>query len=411
MNPTKQAKPFNVSKREVYQAWKRVKANQGAAGVDGENLEMFEGKLSANLYKLWNRMASGSYFPKAVRRVEIPKKDGGKRPLGIPTIFDRVAQEVVRAQLEKKVDPFFHEDSYGYRPGKSAIDAVAKCRQRSWKSDWVLDIDIQKFFDTVNHELLMKAVRKHVSEKWIVLYIERWLKAPIRKEDGSEQPSECGTPQGGVISPVLANLYLHYAFDLWMSRQHPTVPFERYADDIVVHCKTEAQAEALREQLEQRFAECKLTLHPTKTQIVYCKDSNRKLEYPRISFTFLGYTFRPRAAKGRTSVFTSFLPAVSQQAARYFRQKIRETKLKRFTLLAIDELARVLNPMIRGWFQYFAHFHKSALYSTFRYMQYRLARWIRQKYRLRKYAAMHMLDAIRRTNPKLFAHWQWFPIG
>ncbi len=227
------AKPFSISKREVWEAFKRVKVNQGGAGVDGQTIAEFEGDLSNNLYKLWNRMSSGSYFPPPVRRVEIPKGDGGNRPLGIPTVSDRVAQMVVKRYLEPKLEEHFHEDSYGYRPLKSAIEAVGVARERCWRNDWVLDLDIKGFFDNIDHDLLMSAVQRHTDCKWVLLYLERWLKAPVQLADGRLVEREKGTPQGGVISPLLANLFLHYAFDEWMRRKCPSIRFERYADDMI----------------------------------------------------------------------------------------------------------------------------------------------------------------------------------
>jgi group II intron reverse transcriptase/maturase len=294
------AKPFDIPKREVWEAFKKVKANRGAAGVDGQSIADFEADLTNNLYKLWNRLSSGSYFPPPVRRVDIPKASGGKRPLGIPTVADRVAQEVVRRYLEPRLEPVFHADSYGYRPGRSAIDAVRTARQRCWRYDWVLDIDIKAFFDSLDHELLLRAVRRHTDCPWVLLYIERWLKAPMQREDGGIEPRDAGTPQGGVVSPILANLFLHYAFDIWMTRTYPAVQFERYADDAVCHCRTRQQAKALRAALEERFAACGLVLHPQKTKIVYCKDTNRKGRYPDVLFDFLGYTFRPRLTASRS---------------------------------------------------------------------------------------------------------------
>ncbi|KIX38063.1 hypothetical protein SY87_32710, partial [Burkholderia pseudomallei] len=290
------AKPFAIQKRDVWEAFKRVKANHGAAGGDGQSIEAFEAKLSANLYKLWNRMSSGSYMPPPVRRVDIPKAGGGTRPLGIPTVADRIAQEVVRRYLEPILEPVFHADSYGYRPGRSAIDAIRTARERCWRSDWVLDIDIKGFFDNIDHELLLKAIRRHTDCVWAVLYIERWLKAPAMLDDGELVARDRGTPQGGVISPLLANLFLHYAFDVWIGRAMPGVSFERYADDIICHCRTERQAKALWARLDERLRSCGLALHPQKTKLVYCKDTNRKGEYPCVSFDFLGYTFRPRLA-------------------------------------------------------------------------------------------------------------------
>jgi len=270
------AKPFDIPKREVWEAYKQVRANQGAAGVDGQSIADFEADLSNNLYKLWNRLSSGSYFPPPVRRVDIPKGDGKTRPLGIPTVADRIAQTVVKRFLEPLVEPRFHDDSYGYRPGKSALDAVGVARQRCWRYPWVLDLDIKAFFDSIDTDLLMRAVRKHTDCPWALLYIERWLKAPMQMADGSLVERERGTPQGGVVSPLLANLFLHYAFDMWMRRNHPDIPFERYADDAICHGRSEEQAAALRNALEKRFTDCGLTLHPEKTRIVYCKDDDRR---------------------------------------------------------------------------------------------------------------------------------------
>jgi len=284
----KQAKPYCITKRQVWQAYKRVKANKGAAGIDNQTIDEFDADLENNLYKLWNRLASGSYFPSPVMRVEIPKGDGRMRPLGIPTVTDRIAQMVVKQNLEPELEQHFHPDSYGYRLGKSALDAVGKARKRCWKSDWVLDLDIKGFFDNIDHELMMRAVRKHTNEKWVLLYIERWLKAPIKMLDDTLVFPQKGTPQGGVASPILANLFLHYAFDKWIEREFPSVPFERYADDAVCHCKSQSQAEQLKHELEVRMKEVGLELHPQKTKIVYCKDDDRRGEYPRVSFDFFG---------------------------------------------------------------------------------------------------------------------------
>ena len=256
-----EAKPFDISKREVWEAFKRVKANQGAAGVDGQSIAGFEIDFQNNLYKLWNRLSSGSYFPLPVRRVDIPKADGGTRPLGIPTVADRIAQEVVRRKLEPILEPVFHTDSYGYRPGKSAIDAVRQTRQRCWRYDWVLDLDVKGYFDSIDWELLLKAIRYHTDCPCVLLYIERWLKVPVQMEDGSIEVRTSGTPQGGFISPLLANLFLHHAFDTWMARNFPHIPFERYADDAVCHCKSAEEAQTLWSALADRFAACKLVLH------------------------------------------------------------------------------------------------------------------------------------------------------
>jgi group II intron reverse transcriptase/maturase len=346
MTAMDRAKPFCIAKLDVWKAYKQVKANRGAAGVDGQSIEDFDEDLSKNLYRIWNRMSSGSYFPPPVRRVDIPKGDsGGTRPLGIPTVSDRIAQMVVKRHLEPILEPVFHRDSYGYRPGKSAHDALVKARQRCWASDWVLDIDIKGFFDEIDWDLLMRAVRRHTDCPWVLLYLERWLRAPVSMPDGTLVDRQRGTPQGAVVSPVLANLFLHYAFDHWMQREYPSIPFERYADDAICHCATEAQALELLRALERRFAECQLRLHPQKTKIVYCKDANRPGEYPERSFDFLGYTFRSRMAVGRgRKRFVSFIPAVSDKAAKRMRQEVRKWRQHLRSDLELKEIADWVRP-------------------------------------------------------------------
>lgn len=279
-------KPFDISKYAVFEAYKRVKANKGSEGIDDESIEDFEENLEDNLYKIWNRMSSGTYFPPPVKAVDIPKDNQEVRRLGVPTVSDRIAQSVVKAYLEPVLEPIFHKDSYGYRPGRSTIEAIGIVRERCWKYDWVLDIDIQGFFDNMDHDLVMKAVNHHTQEKWILLYVERWLKAPMILKDGTEVKRGKGTPQGGVISPLMSNLFMHYAFDKWMDRNFPNSPFVRYADDMVIHCKTEEQANSLLEALSMRLKECKLELHPKKTKIVYCKDDRRPGDYPNKKFDF-----------------------------------------------------------------------------------------------------------------------------
>ena len=403
------AKSFDIPKREVWEAFKRVKANQGAAGVDGQTIQDFEDRLAGNLYKLWNRLSSGSYMPPAVRRVDIPKANGETRPLGIPTVADRVAQEVVRRYLEPVLEPVFHADSYGYRPARSAIDAVRVARQRCWRYDWVVDIDIKGFFDNIDHELLLKALRKHTDCRWVLLYIERWLRVPAMLEDGSLVERDKGTPQGGVISPLLANLFLHYVFDVWLGKHFTGVPFERYADDIVCHCHSEQEALRLLQVLERRFADCGLQLHPEKTKLVYCKDSNRKGDYPVHQFDFLGYTFRPRLAIWKGGLFgVSFLPAASKSALKAMSKAIRGWSLQTRSDKALTDLARMFNPYIRGWINYYSHFYKSALHPVLRRIDRYLIRWARRKFkrfRRRPRAARTWLARIIRTSPGLFAHW------
>lgn len=403
------AKSFTIEKSEVWEAFKRVKANQGAAGVDGQTLEGFEDRLGSELYKLWNRMSSGSYMPPPVRRVMIPKADGGQRPLGIPTVSDRIAQEVVRRYLEPLLEPVFHKDSYGYRPERSAIDAIRTARQRCWRYDWVLDMDIKGFFDTIDHELLLRAVRHHTDCTWVLLYIERWLKAPIMLEDGTLVALDRGTPQGGVISPLLANLFLHYAFDQWMDRENPDVPFERYADDIICHCRTEGEARAVWKQVQTRLSECGLSLHPQKTKIVYCKDTNRRGRYPTVAFDFLGYRFQPRLAVWRGGLFgVSYLPAASPKALKTFRRRVRNWGLQRRSDKGLIDLARMFNRKIEGWIGYFRCFYKSALYPTLRLIDAHLHRWVMRKFKRfkqRPRQARLWLARIAKSTPGLFAHW------
>ena len=403
------AKPFTIEKRDVWEAFQHVDANQGTAGVDGQTLESFGERLGPNLYKLWNRMSSGSYMPLPVRRVMIPKADGGQRPLGIPTVTDRIAQEVVRLYLEPLVEPVFHRDSYGYRPGRFAIDAIRTARQRCWRFDWVLDMDIKGFFDTIDHALLLKAVRHHTDCRWVLLYIERWLKAPVMMEDGTFVSQECGTPQGGVISPLLANLFLHDAFDKWMDRENPHVPFERYADDIICHCQTDDEARRLWRRVENRLAGCGLTLHPQKTKIVYCKDTNRKGSLPSVAFDFLGYRFQPRLAIWRRGLFgVSYLPAASPKALKAFRRRVRNWGLQRRSDKGLIDLARMFNRKIEGWIGYFRCFYKSALYPTLRLIDAHLVRWVMRKYKRfkqRPRQARLWLARLVKSMPGLFAHW------
>jgi group II intron reverse transcriptase/maturase len=405
-----QAKPFPITKLQVWEAYKRVKANKGGAGVDGQTLKMFEEELRNNLYKLWNRLASGSYLPPPVKRVEIPKANGGIRPLGIPTVADRVAQMVVKQALEPELEKHFHPDSYGYRPGKSAHQAIEQARKRCWRYDWVMDLDIKGFFDNIDHDLLMRAVRHHTQEKWVLLYLERWLTAPVQLLNGNLQERTKGTPQGGVVSPLLANLFLHYTFDAWMQRTYPHIPFERYADDAVCHCRTRAEAECLKRALEQRFADCCLELHPEKTKIIYCKDGDRRQDYPVTSFDFLGYTFRPRRSKNRWGKhFINFSPAVSNKAAKAIRQEVRSWNLQLRSDKALEDLAGMFNGIIRGWVNYYGAYYKSALYGTLRHIDRKLVWWATRKFkRLRghKRRAEHWLQGIARRQTGLFAHWR-----
>ena len=404
-------KPFSIDKRLVYEAYKAVKSNRGAAGVDEQTIEQFDADLSGNLYRIWNRMSSGSYFPPPVRAVSIPKKSGGERILGVPTVADRVAQMVVKLVIEPTLDPIFLADSYGYRPNKSALDAVGVTRERCWKYDWVLEFDIKGLFDNIDHELLLRAVRKHITCKWALLYIERWLKAPMVLEDGTTKERSRGTPQGGVVSPILANLFMHYAFDVWMTRTHPELPWCRYADDGLVHCRTEQEAETLKAALQARLAECHLEMHPTKTKIVYCKDGKRKGNYPNVKFDFLGYCFRPRLVRSfrDSSLFGGFNPAVSPSAMEAMRETIRDLNLRRQTQLSLQDIARKLNPLLRGWIAYYGRYAPSALYPLFRYVDQTLVAWVMRKFkRFRHYKiqASQFLQRLATECVDIFVHWQ-----
>ena len=402
-------KPYDIAKRAVWEAYLQVKANRGAAGIDEETIAMFEQNLSRNLYKLWNRMSSGSYFPPPVKQVEIPKAKGGTRKLGIPTVSDRVAQTVVKRIIEPILDPIFHPDSYGYRPGRSAKQAIAVTRNRCWQSDWVVEFDIKSAFDQIDHGLLIKAVRSHISEGWILLYIERWLTAPFETTEGERLPRERGTPQGGVVSPILMNLFMHYAFDAWMKRTNPSCQFARYADDAVVHCHSRKQAEEVMQSIALRLAECGLTMHPDKSRVVYCKDSNRTASYPHVHFTFLGFTFRPRKAIGKQNRrFTSFLPGVSADAMKRMRKEVRGWRIYRQTSVTLAELAQQCNPVIRGWWNYYGAFYQSAMHELFRYLDRKLALWARRKYKTlsrHKRRSEGWLRRVKSGSPQLFVHW------
>ena len=402
------AKPFNIPKMMVMEAFKLVKSNAGSAGVDEQSLGDFEKDLKDNLYKIWNRMSSGSYFPPPVKAVSIPKKSGGERILGVPTVADRIAQAVVKRMLEPRLEPKFLPDSFGYRPGKSALDAIGVTRQRCWKYDWVLEFDIKGLFDNIRHDLLMRAVRQHTDCAWVILYIERWLKAPMQMPDGSLKPRDIGTPQGGVISPILANLFLHYAFDVWITRKLPGNPWCRYADDGLVHCRTQREAQAMQAALAERFKECGLELHPEKTKIVYCKDDRRKGEHANTSFDFLGYSFRARRVKSarKGTLFTGFTPAVSKSALKEMRAEIRW--LRKRSDFSLEDIAELYNPKLRGWTAYYGRFYPSAMYAVYRHFNKALVAWAMRKFkplRRHKIRAGRFIERIAKNDCHLFYHW------
>jgi len=406
----KTTKPFEISKPVVLEAWKQVKANKGAAGADGVSLEQFETDLKGNLYKIWNRLSSGSYFPPPVKTVQIPKKGGGDRTLNIPAVSDRVAQMVAKLYFEPLVEPYFHEDSYGYRPNRSAHQAIAVTRKRCWRYDWILEFDICGLFDNIDHQLLIKAVKKHTDNAWLLLTIERWLKSPIQLEDGSTIYRIRGVQQGGVISPVLSNLFMHYVFDLWMTRNFPSNPLCRYADDGLVHCKSEKEAELIKAALAARLKECGLEMHPVKTKIVYCQDDDRKGKYPITSYDFLGYTFRPIRSKNRYGkYFINFSPAMSRQAGKAIRQEVRSWHIPVRSDKSIFDLANMFRAKIQGWINYYGKFYKSEMYKTLRHINRKLVFWATRKYkklRGHKRRAEYWLGRICVRFPGLFPHWR-----
>jgi RNA-directed DNA polymerase len=408
-------KPFDISKREVWEAFCQVKENRGAAGVDGQSIVEFEADLKNNLYKIWNRMSSGTYFPPPVRAVEIPKSSGGTRILGVPAVGDRVAQTVAAMALEPRAESVFHDDSYGYRRNRGALDAVGTCRERCWAKSWVIDLDVRKFFDSVPWDLVVKAVQANVTheQRWITLCVKRWLAAPVKMPDGRVAARDKGTPQGSAISPVLANLFMHYAFDKWLEREFPMVDFERYADDAVVHCATEQQARKVLAALEERMAEVGLQLHPDKTKVVYCKDRNRRRrDCADTSFTFLGYTFRARQAPARQgggAMFSAFLPAVSKDALKRMSEEVRSWRIHLRSGTELEDIASWINPVVRGWMTYYGRFYRTALNGLLQRINSYLVRWAKRKYkRLRTFKKVRKWwEGLTARQPRLFAHWTW----
>lgn len=403
---------YKIAQETVQAAWKLVRANKGAPGIDGQTIEEFEEQAESNIYKIWNRMASGSYFPPPVRTVNIPKRSGGKRMLGIPTVSDRVAQQVVKLHLEPLVEPKFHDDSYGYRPNRSQKHALAKARERCWQFDWVLEVDIKGFFDNIDHDLMMMLVKEHTDDRWIHLYVERWLNAELQDKTGSVSSRDRGSPQGSVISPLLSNIFLHHVFDTWMAKVYPHIPFERFADDMILHCKSKPQAEFIRDKLTKRLQEWKLEIHPDKTRIVYCKDSKRDGDHKPLQFTFLSYDFKPRRAENKQdgSVFTSFLPAIGHVAKLEIYQRIREWKLNTHTQESLNWISEEVNGQIRGWLDYFGKFYASALHPLTDHIDAALETWAMRKFKSlhrSREQARKWFAGIKTREPGLFAHWKW----
>lgn len=395
----------------VAKAYKKVKRGGKATGVDHESWQDFAQKgVEKQLYVIWNRLSSGSYHPQAVREVEIPKKDGKIRKLGIPTIRDRIAQEVVKSYMEKHIDNQFHKNSFGYRPMKSSKEAIEQVRNNCLEKDWVIDMDITKFFDEIDHELMLKAVEWMHEEKWVKMYVQRWLAMKIEKADGTEQTrAGRGTPQGGVISPLLANLFLHFALDQWLSKHYPSIRFVRYADDIVLHCHSQAEAEEVLQSIDHRLTEVKLQLNMAKTKIVYCKDYRRTGEYEKVQFGFLGYSFQPRAVQskqkaGRT--YTGFTAEISRENQQKIREQIRDSINWRNTTIEISEIAKKLNSKLRGWINYFSLYGKKSLRKTMIYLDMKLLKWIQRKHKIGLRSAIKKIASIQQHGIKLFYHWE-----
>lgn len=403
-------KSLPISKRMVYNSYLKVIDKGGSAGIDKQSIESFNAKQSDNLYKIWNRMTSGSYFAPPVRTVFIPKKQGGTRPLGIPTVSDRIAQGVVKDYLEPMLESVFHSSSFGYRPGRSAHDALQQCQDNCNKYAWVIDVDIQGFFDNLSHEKMMQLLQQHTQEKWVLLYTERWLKAGVEQEDGSITARTKGTPQGGVISPLLANIYLHHGFDKWMDDVNPHNPFERYADDIVIHCSSKEEAEDLLEKLRARMQDYELELHPEKTKMVYCKNYQRKEKHDNNSFIFLSYSFQPRTIKskfGSKKRILWFSAAISQQAKTSIREKLREILITQWSSQKLEWFAQKLNPKIRGWINYYAKFNRHKAYEVFYYLNGLIRQWMKNTYKVRGKAWLYeKYQKIQTANPDLFYHWR-----
>ena len=413
MNLWNETKSVPISKEQIWLAYKKVKSNQGGAGVDQISMEEFDANRSKHLYKLWNRLASGSYFPPPVKEVEIPKKDGKVRKLGIPTIGDRVAQMVVKEYLEERFEKIFSPNSYGYRPDKSAHQALEKVRQNCRKTDWIIDLDIKGFFDNIDHDRLMLAVQKHVPEKWCLIYIQRWLTMPVQTKSGELiQKQGKGTPQGGVISPLLANLFLHYAMDKWLEQNHPKVEFVRYADDAILHCRTKAEAEQTLATLDERMKVCGLELHPEKTKLVYCRDYRRQESFETVKFDFLGYSFQPRSTKSKQTgkLFLGFDCAISISSKKRIADKLEELEIDRLNFRSIVGVALYLEPLIRGWINYYGKFRITELNPIFLLLRQRLVWWARKRYKRYKTnmnKAYRWMDRVKKQFPNLFYQWRY----
>lgn len=408
-----ETKSVPISREMIWAAYKKVRSNQGSAGIDQISIDEYDANRSKHLYKLWSRMASGSYFPPPVKEVEILKKDGKTRKLGVPTISDRVGQMVVKDYLEPRFEKIFSPDSYGYRPNKNAHQALEAVRANCRTSDWVIDLDIKGFFDNINHEKLLKAIEKHVSEKWCLLYLKRWLTAPVQTKSGKlVEKQGKGTPQGGVISPLLANLFLQHAMDKWLEQTHPSVKYVRYADDAILHCRSKVQADYVLDNLRKRMQSVDLELHPEKTKLVYCKDYRRQGTHKVVKFDFLGYSFHPRstAKGGKGNLFLGFDCAISIDSKKRIARKMRDLDIPHLTHNSIVGVAQYLEPFIRGWINYYGKFRISKLNPIFQLLRRHLVRWARKRYKRYKTSINRAYDWLKRMRiqfPYLFYQWRF----
>lgn len=403
-------KTVPISRQMVWESYLQVRKKGKAAGVDGISQEKFDENLKDNLYKLWNRLTSGSYYPPAVRQVEIEKENGGTRKLGIPTISDRIAQTVIKREIEERLEEEFEESSYGYRRGRSAHDALKKVKENVKKKSWLVDLDIKGFFDNLDHELLKLAIERHVEEKWIKMYIKRWLEVSIQKEGEIEEKKVGkGISQGGVISPVLSNLYLHYTLDKWLKNKYPEVELIRYSDDGVIHCKTKEKAEEVLEAVRKRLKECRLELHPEKTKIVYCKRERRGGNYPIVKFDFLGHSFKPKMLKSKYGFYLEYVSSMSNKAKQKIQNILRKMEIHRWSRYKIEEIAEKLNPKLRGWINYYGKHGGHDIRSLFRGLDHRLMKWLLKRYKKlkgRKKVGYKVLKRIRREYPNILEHWK-----
>lgn len=411
MNKTTPTRGIPITKQMVWNAYKKVQSNQGAAGIDNQTLADYKENLSGNLYKLWNRMSSGSYFPIAVKEVSIPKTDGKMRKLGIPTVSDRIAQEVIKSYLEPRLEEEFSEHSYGYRPLKSSHQAVAQVKKNVLKYAWAIDMDISGFFDNMSHDKVMLSLECHVEEIWVLMYAKRWLTAPMMDKNGTIATREKGTPQGGVISPLLANLFLHYTFDKWFEKHYPELSFVRYADDIIVHCNSEEESREVFAAIKERMSVCELSLNEEKTKIVYCKTANRKLKFKTVKFDFLGFSFQPRPAKNNKTnkLFLSYDCGISRKSETAIAEELRHSKFHQWTGSTLAEIAKTFNPKLRGWLNYYGKFRTYLLNRVFGIFNWRLIKWAVKKYKHFRGSMCKAGDWIRNTAinyPYIFVHWQ-----